>query len=46
MAQAEIRGLLEEFPFLFGGTFIEAIRTHNPQITRTQISLPFRRDFH
>ena len=34
-----------EFPFLFGGTFIEAI-TRRLRRGTLRISLPFRRDFH
>ena len=34
-----------KFPFLFGGTFIEA-ETIEPLKRRKHISLPFRRDFH
>ena len=34
------------FPFLFGGTFIEA-QVQLPRLMRSsRISLPFRRDFH
>ena len=35
-----------EFPFLFGGTFIEGECGHMKSPYRTPISLPFRRDFH
>ena len=34
------------FPFLFGGTFIEAPGDHCEGVERLRISLPFRRDFH
>ena len=34
-----------EFPFLFGGTFIEG-RTSTRGLVHGGISLPFRRDFH
>ncbi len=33
------------FPFLFGGTFIEAVDADVVEAARV-ISLPFRRDFH
>ena len=35
-----------EFPFLFGGTFIEALQVCIYSTHRQVISLPFRRDFH
>ena len=49
-----LRGFLEllepaarkEFPFLFGGTFIEGPATQSVPPSVTKISLPFRRDFH
>ena len=34
------------FPFLFGGTFIEAEMDSHTVTEFTDISLPFRRDFH
>ena len=34
------------FPFLFGGTFIEANRCEPAPFSARTISLPFRRDFH
>ena len=34
------------FPFLFGGTFIEAISGDVDSAPIWHISLPFRRDFH
>ena len=37
---------LLRFPFLFGGTFIEGILTTALAFFNTDISLPFRRDFH
>ena len=36
---------MREFPFLFGGTFIEGSTVYTLQID-VMISLPFRRDFH
>ena len=36
----------KEFPFLFGGTFIEGIRVQSAYKGKHSISLPFRRDFH
>ena len=35
-----------KFPFLFGGTFIEASGTPAQDALARRISLPFRRDFH
>ena len=35
-----------QFPFLFGGTFIEGTSNMHRTIRVTPISLPFRRDFH
>ena len=35
-----------EFPFLFGGTFIEALHWLCSEAIAAGISLPFRRDFH
>ena len=35
-----------EFPFLFGGTFIEGSHKKNSLLDSDSISLPFRRDFH
>ena len=35
-----------QFPFLFGGTFIEALFQRPVGFSRISISLPFRRDFH
>ena len=35
-----------EFPFLFGGTFIEADKFLKFVKNYLSISLPFRRDFH
>ncbi len=35
-----------EFPFLFGGTFIEGDRRVGTDWVPQRISLPFRRDFH
>ena len=35
-----------KFPFLFGGTFIEALSEYNNPTLAPPISLPFRRDFH
>ena len=37
---------LMEFPFLFGGTFIEGRRAQAFWVLQAWISLPFRRDFH
>ena len=34
------------FPFLFGGTFIEAVHCLTVTAGTSEISLPFRRDFH
>ena len=34
------------FPFLFGGTFIEAAGENVASTVNVEISLPFRRDFH
>ena len=34
------------FPFLFGGTFIEGTQAPPQLSAKTEISLPFRRDFH
>ena len=34
------------FPFLFGGTFIEAYKKMINSDDYARISLPFRRDFH
>ena len=34
------------FPFLFGGTFIEASARVTTAASIVAISLPFRRDFH
>ena len=34
------------FPFLFGGTFIEGMSDLDALPTESEISLPFRRDFH
>ena len=36
----------QAFPFLFGGTFIEGENKGTAGNLTTQISLPFRRDFH
>ena len=36
----------KEFPFLFGGTFIEGLSVVHVAVTSEGISLPFRRDFH
>ena len=38
--------LVGKFPFLFGGTFIEADANSEAQYPQSPISLPFRRDFH
>ena len=38
--------LTSKFPFLFGGTFIEALHLLLPPLPGPMISLPFRRDFH
>ena len=35
-----------EFPFLFGGTFIEGVYKVVTALFVMSISLPFRRDFH
>ena len=35
-----------EFPFLFGGTFIEGLGVALDVVNHAGISLPFRRDFH
>ena len=35
-----------EFPFLFGGTFIEGYKLTYRHPRAREISLPFRRDFH
>ena len=39
-------GYWATFPFLFGGTFIEAVTTQITDGLQAGISLPFRRDFH
>ena len=38
--------LARSFPFLFGGTFIEGYAEIFEAIDKSEISLPFRRDFH
>ena len=44
--QAELSCMTRAFPFLFGGTFIEAVRLGACDGIEYLISLPFRRDFH